>query len=125
MRRHPRHVLAVTAIVAIAASPWMAAQQDPQRPVFRAEVNLLRVDVQVVAGDGQPIPNLQITDFKVKIDGHDRRIVSAELVEYAQRAPDAVAPVVPIRTPGRVPEDGRMYILAVDQPAFSTGALMA
>jgi VWFA-related protein len=131
MNHLPRFVLGVTTIVAVAASPWLAAQiqtlppQDPQRPVFRAEVNLLRVDVQVVANDGQPIPNVELADFKVAIDGRTRRIVSAELVEYQAGAVDPAAPVVPIRTPGRIPEDSRVYILAVDQPAFSSGELMA
>ena len=88
-------------MVASRRRPGSTRRQDPQRPVFRAEVNLLRVDVQVVADDGQPIPNLELADFKVAIDGKPRRIVSAELVEYSQRSPDAVAPVVPIRTPGQ------------------------
>jgi len=125
MTRFRRTLFGVTALVAVAATSWLDARQDPQRPVFRAEVNLLRVDVQVVADDGQPIPNLELADFKVAIDGKPRRIVSAELVEYSQRSPDAVAPVVPIRTPGQVPEDSRLFILAVDQPGFSTGALSA
>ena len=45
----------------------------------------------------------ELEDFKVAIDGHQRRIVSAELVQYSQRPPDAAAPVVPIRTPGPRP----------------------
>ncbi|HEY7475668.1 MAG TPA: VWA domain-containing protein [Vicinamibacterales bacterium] len=119
-------VLSVTTVVAVATSPWLGAQQqEPQRPVFRAEVVQLRIDVQVVANDGLPIPNLEIGDFKVAIDGHPRRIVSAELVQYSEPPTDGAAPVVPIRTPGRVPEDSRLYILAIDQAAFSSGALMA
>jgi VWFA-related protein len=125
MRRLRWRVLGVTTIVALASGPWLAAQQSPQRPVFTASIDLLRVDVQVVSNDGQPIPNLELADFKVAIDGHQRRIVSAELVEYQMRNPDAAAPIVPIRTPGRVPEDSRLFILAVDQPSFSSGALMA
>jgi VWFA-related protein len=126
MRLALPRVLSVTTVVAVAASPWVAAQQqEPQRPVFRAEVVQLRVDVQVVANDGQPISNLELGDFKVAIDGHARRIVSAELVQYSEPAPAAVAPVVPIRTPGRIPEDSRAYVLAIDQAAFSSGALMA
>jgi VWFA-related protein len=125
MRRLNWRVLGATTIAAMASGVWLAAQQQPQRPVFTASIDLLRVDVQVVSNDGQPIPNLELADFKVAIDGHPRRIVSAELVEYQSRNPDAAAPIVPIRTPGRVPEDSRLFILAVDQPSFSSGALMA
>jgi len=124
-RRLPWRFLAATTIVSLTCVAWLAAQQEPQRPVFTASIDLLRVDVQVVANDGQPIPNLELGDFKVAIDGHDRRIVSAELVEYQLRNPNAETPVVPIRTPGRVPEDSRLFILAIDQPSFTTGSLMA
>ena len=63
MRRLPLRLLGATIIVPFACVAWVAAQQEPQRPVFTARVDLLRVDVQVVANDGQPIPNLELGDF--------------------------------------------------------------
>lgn len=113
-------------LLACVAAPVLLAQspQDPQLPVFRATVDLLRVDVQVVGNDGHPIPNLVLTDFEVFIDGRPRRVVSTELVRYSPSAVAADGAAVPIRTPGRIPEDGRLYVVAVDQAAFSTGAIM-
>ena len=113
-------------LMACAVAPALLAQapQAPQQPVFRATVDLLRVDVQVVGNDGQPVPTLTLPDFEVFIDGRPRRVVSTELVRYSPTVMSADAAVVPIRTPGRIPEDGRVYVIAVDQAAFSTGAVM-
>jgi VWFA-related protein len=113
-------------LMACAMAPALLAQapQAPQQPVFRATVDLLRVDVQVVGNDGQPVPTLTLPDFEVFIDGRPRRVVSTELVRYSPTVMSADAASVPIRTPGRIPEDGRVYVIAVDQAAFSTGAVM-
>ena len=88
-------------------------------------VDLLRVDVQAVDNDGHPVSHLTLpttstcsltagrdassrpSSFAIRADDHGR----------ARRRPS------PIRTPGRIPEDGRLYVIAVDQSAFSTGAL--
>ena len=87
-------------------------------------VDLVRVDVQAVDSTGHPIPNLVTDDFEVFIDGRPRRVVSTELVRYSVSATVASDKVLaPIRTPGRIPEDGRLYVIAVDQSAFRTGAL--
>ena len=94
------------------------------QPIFHAAVDVLRVDVQVVAGDGLPVSTLGLGDFTVHIDGKPRKVVSAELVRYTSAPADNTAAAVPIRTPGQVPEDSRLYVIAVDQTAFSTGAIM-
>jgi VWFA-related protein len=109
------------------AGPLLFAQApttQTTQPIFRAAVDVLRVDVQVVAGDGQPVHSLGLDDFTVHIDGKPRKVVSAELVRYAQTQTDSSLAAVPIRTPGTVPEDSRLYVIAVDQTAFSTGAIM-
>src|SRR5262245_57578558 len=119
------------------AGPWLFAQAPPQtppaqspptppatqlppaqspptqttQPIFRAAVDVLRVDVQVVAGDGQPVHSLGLDDFSVHIDGKPRKVVSAELVRYSQTQADNALAAVPIRTPGLVPEDSRLYVI--------------
>jgi VWFA-related protein len=117
-------LLAAGIETAVLAGPRQSTQQtSQQQPVFKASVDLLRVDVQVVGNDGRPVPSLVLEDFEVQIDGRPARAVSAELVQYAQTAGRLDA-TVPIRTPGHVPEDSRVYIIAVDQPGFSTAAIM-
>jgi VWFA-related protein len=99
-------------------------QTSAQQPVFRASVTQLRVDVQVVGNNGDPNPTLRLEDFEVQIDGRPRRVVSAELVQYTPPASGARAAAVAIRTPGAVPEDSRMYIIAVDQASMAAGGVM-
>ena len=115
-------------MLACVAAPTIFAQapQAPQTPVFRAMVDLVRVDVQAVNDTGHPVVNLTADDFQVFIDGRPRRVVTMELVRYATAATTTVGAdrmMAPIRTPGRIPEDGRLYVVAVDQSAFRTGAL--
>ena len=101
--------------------PTVGAQQA-QTPVFRSAVELVRVDVQVVARSGDPIVGLGLDDFKAWLDGRPRRVVSAELVSFSQERP----PITdgPLRTPGMVPEDSRVFIVAIDQMGLSIGAIM-
>ena len=100
------------------------AQAPQQPPVFRVGIDQLRVDVQVVDSTGEPIPTLRLEDFDVAIDGRPRRVASAELVRYAAAAPGAAEAAVAIRTPGAVPEDSRLYVLAVDQASMAAGGVM-
>jgi VWFA-related protein len=121
---------ALACLAALAAGGPLSAgqQQDPPPPqqtppVFRAGVDLVSVDVQVITDDGDPIVDLTAADFEVAIDGRPRRVASAELVRYA--APDPAArPAAPIRTPGRLPADARVFVLAVDLMGFTTADIM-
>lgn len=55
-------------------------QQPPQqRPVFRTEANLVRVDVHVLKNGG-PVPDLTEDDFEVLEDGVRQKIESLEFV---------------------------------------------
>jgi VWFA-related protein len=69
--------LAVAALLA-ASSSALTAQQPPF--VERVEVARLLVDARVFDDWGRPIPDLQPSDFAVKIDGKAARVESAEWV---------------------------------------------
>lgn len=98
------------------------AQQPGQVPVFTSRVELVRVDVQVVEHSGNPIVGLGLDDFQAWLDGRPRRVVSAELVSFDYQKPSALDG--PLRTPGQVPEDARVFIVAVDQMGLSAAAMM-
>ena len=70
-----------------------------QPPVFRSAVELVRVDVQVVAGAATRCSELGLDDFEVHIDGDRRRVVTSELVRFAPED-DIRTAVRPVRTPG-------------------------
>lgn len=68
-----------TAAVTIAAQAPQE-QQPAQGPTFRTGVDVIAVDVAVVDDRGRPVADLLPPDFVVKIDGRERRVVSAEQV---------------------------------------------
>lgn len=99
-------------------------QTTPQQPVFRAEIERVRVDVQVVnSSKGDPVIGLGLDDFEVWLDGRPRRVTSAELVTFEHDPlPSDVGPTT-VRTPGRVPEDARVFVVAIDQLGLPVAAI--
>ena len=59
--------------------------QEPP-PAFQTAVNLVIIDVQVVAAHGKPVPGLTTAHFAVSIAGRSRRVVLAEFV-HADEGP--------------------------------------
>jgi VWFA-related protein len=104
----------------------VAALASPQAPqaTFRATIDLVAVDVQVVDRNGMPIPNLGPEKFEVSIDGRRRRVVSADFMRsvVVTGAPDPPGTnvVVPSSGAGTAPL-GRVFMLAVDVNSFSVG----
>src|SRR5262249_24949754 len=117
--RLARVVLALGA--GAAASVVLAAQTSP---TFRAGVDVIAVDVQVVAKDGRPIADLEKGKFSVTIDGHERRILSVDQVRLLSETTDAAMPVVAAGPSARNDWPGggpvtRMFLLAFDVGSFS------
>jgi VWFA-related protein len=106
---------------ALAQAP---AESPDEGPTFRTGVDLIAVDVSVVDDDGRPVEDLFAPEFTVKIDGEERRIVSAEHVkvdvEAARR--EAEDPFETLYTTNLRPSNGRQIILAVDQTGIRLGA---
>jgi len=106
--------------------PPIAPAQIVQPPLFRASVELVAVDVQVVDRDGRPILRMPAEQFDVLIDGKRRQVVSADLVRYAQGAPGAPPRVYTgPATSSLDAATGRMFILAFDQLSFRLGQARA
>ena len=109
------------AIVVAAGARFHAAQQ----PTFRAGVELVAVDVQVVTSSGLPIAGLSPDKFEVSINGRRRRVVSAEMVRYEVVASTTSAPTsAPDEATASVqaPTEGRVYIIAIDVLSFQPEA---
>jgi VWFA-related protein len=114
------------AVGAVSAVMLVMAAGPPQQPVFRASVDVVRVDVQVVDADGRPIEGLEAADFDVRIDGRRRAVLS---VDYVPRAADAG----PLRTrsdggpaarnvwPADAEGSGRTFVLAIDAVSLDAG----
>ena len=116
-----RLMFALTLVAATAS-----AQEQPPRFQTTVDVTSL-LDVTVVDGDGQPITGLGRGDFNVKVDGQDRRVLSAEWVPIVENARSRAGDV-------SIPEgyssnenagDGRLIVIAVDQTNINFGGSAA
>lgn len=130
MRREMLHVLTT---LALGSAVSLGVLAQGQAPVFRAGVDLIAVDVQVVDGDGRPIPALRPQDFDVSINGRTRRVASAEFIESTRldgSALDRSGPIARVEggpmasnlwPTGGIGGSGRKYVLAFDTDSFSIG----
>lgn len=120
---------AVWSAVAVLASTTAILAQDPApRPVFRAGVDVIEVDVQVIGRDGAPVLDLQPEQFDVRIGGQRRRVASAQMIRYGDAslvasAPASAAPgeVVEGLTPAEAMAGRRLFMIAVDALSFDAG----
>jgi VWFA-related protein len=126
MRAHARRLGVGVIILTLGVSLRLLAQG--QTPTFRAAVDLIAVDVQVIDKDGTPIRALAPGDFDVTIGGHRRRVVSADFIESTAvdgRALDRTIAVSPGPLATNQWPDGvgvaRTYVLVFDTDSFTVG----
>jgi VWFA-related protein len=113
----------IVLVCAVAGATTLAAQSGQQGAVFRSRVDLVRVDVQIVDGQGFPITTLGPEKFEVLIDGKRRNVVSADIVSHTQASADLVTlnqrrQVPPLGLPGV----GRKFVLAIDESSLKVAA---
>jgi VWFA-related protein len=124
------HALAVILTVASASLAGQAPAEPPvdppvEGPTFRTGIDLIAVDVSVVDDDGRPVEDLFAPEFTVKIDGEERRVVSAEHVTFDVEAArrEAADPFESLYTTNLRATNGRQIILAVDQSGIRLGSM--
>ena len=87
-------------VAAIAALAGQApSQQPPQPPTFRAEANVVRVDVTVVDRHGEPATTLAAEDFAVEEDGALQTVTSFKFVSADGRPVAGDENALAIRSP--------------------------
>jgi VWFA-related protein len=73
--------------LAVATAVPFAQDPQPQQPVFRTGVRVVRVDVTVTGRGGLPVDNLTAADFTLQEDGVPQKIDSAQFIRLdGQRA---------------------------------------
>ena len=93
-----------------------------QQPTFRSRVDLVRIDVTVVDGQGRPVRDLEPEDFVVTVDGALRPVAFAQFYgsdEIPRQSTDVQTVSVATNqsfTPGRV------IVLVVDLESIVPGA---
>ncbi|HSD29808.1 MAG TPA: VWA domain-containing protein [Vicinamibacteria bacterium] len=117
----PAGALAAFALAALALTRGAAPRQPqappqaPTPPVFGAGVELVRLDVVVLDGDGRPVTGLSREDFRVEEEGRPQTVESFEPVVVRGGRP--VSPDEPPRLTGarlRAPSEGRCLLFFVD-----------
>jgi len=94
-----------------------------QQPQFRGGVELVTVDVRVVAADGTALAGFAREDFELKVDGKVRAIRSVQFLpvvpaDHVLTGPDA--PGVPLAAPPPGSAVGRALILVFDHEHIRT-----
>ena len=115
-----RRLQLTTVFLLIALSA--AAQEPPPRFQTSVDVTSL-VDITVVDAQGRPITGLGPGDFNVRIDGEERRVLSAEWIPVVENA-RALATVTSAPdgyTSNENMGGGRLIVIAVDLPGIRFG----
>jgi VWFA-related protein len=122
-----RSLLTVVIVVAVSASAasQQADTQTAPGPTFRTGIDLITIDVAVVDRNGRPVDDLGAAEFSVKIDGEQRRVVSAELtkVDVAAAKKQVDDKSETFYTSNLTPPNGRSIVLVVDQTNIRPGSL--
>ena len=83
---------------AVQQQPQQPPEEQPQPPTFRAEINVVRVDVIVTDRDGNPVTDLEADDFEVFEDDTPQTIDSFRLVRLTGTPEPGAEPARPIRS---------------------------
>ena len=97
----------------------------PQQPQFRAEVDLVRIEAQVVDKDGAPIITLTRDDFEVSFNYKPRRIASLQFIRYDTTPPAPATAPTDRDSATKALEGRRIFVLAIDESSFRTAGGMA
>jgi VWFA-related protein len=120
-----RRRLAWVAALALAASlPGTTLAQQPGQPVFRSSVELTSIDIGVLDDRGRPVSDLRPDDFTVRIDGTQRRVISADWVGLQTRETPPAPPAPPGYTGNENATGGRLIVIVVDEPNIRVGGAL-
>lgn len=112
-------------LAALSAASFAATQEPQERkqeqpaPTFRAGVELVRVDVSVRGGDGEPITDLTAADFEVTEDDVPQKVETAQFVRLDGERTSDLDESLEIRSPEHARlearrEDLRLFAIFLD-----------
>jgi VWFA-related protein len=112
-------VRSVVGVVGLAALGLAGPQQQQSPPQFRGEVDLVRIEAQVVDKDGAPMATLTKDDFEVSLNYKPRRVVSADFIRYdGKPAPSPAGKPTDRESAAKAMEGRRVFVLAIDESSF-------
>jgi VWFA-related protein len=122
LKRTPLVVVVAAACAVTATFAHGNAQstsQQPNQPVFRTGVNLVRVDVSVFGRGDQAVEGLQPSDFIVREDGVPQTVETVQFVKVTGQAPADLRESTTIRSAEHAAveaarDDVRLFVLFLD-----------
>jgi VWFA-related protein len=110
---------AVVLLCGLASGQEPQQPPQPEQPVFRARVNLVRVDVSVFGRNGEALEGLQPEDFVVREDGIPQKVETVQFVKLTGQVPSNLqeSPVIRSAEHAAVEaarEDVRLFVLFLD-----------
>ncbi|HSK08666.1 MAG TPA: VWA domain-containing protein [Vicinamibacterales bacterium] len=126
-------------LAVIAAACLSVSMHARQAPVYKAEVDVIPVDLVVVDEEGRPVPGLRPEDFQVTVDGRPRRVITAQFLSSAASRGTPIAEagrktgwdidaafedvyIGNDRSAGLQAAPSRTVMIAIDQSGFSADA---
>jgi VWFA-related protein len=115
--------LAAAATIAVSAQD----QQPAPAPTFRSEINYVQLPVRVLDANGQFIPNLTQSDFRILEDGKPQAITAFTAVDIPVIPVDSTVPDAPVAgldavASNEAPQaDGRAYLFVLDDYSAEAG----
>lgn len=111
-------------------APPDGANGQPAQPVFRTDINFVRVDAIVTGRDGKPITDLTEADFEVLEDGQPQKIETFKLIRVTGTPVGGGEPAREIRSEyveeaEAAREDVRLFVIFLDDYHVRRGASMA
>ena len=104
----------------------LLAQPPPQRPTFRAGIDLIEIDVTVVNGQGVPVKDLRAPEFTVSVDGQRRSVVTAEFIDLRAETPEGQPANADagegFYSSNTAATRGRLIVLMIDRENMTFGA---
>lgn len=100
---------------------WLLTAEQ-QAPQFRTAVDVVALDASVVDRAGRPVRDLTPADFRVTVDGKERRVVTAQFIDHLKSAGGAVvASARPDEAPPPPPVlPGRNILILFDEDSILT-----
>ncbi|MCY4659978.1 MAG: VWA domain-containing protein [Acidobacteria bacterium] len=111
-------------LVVVVATAAVSAQPPQQRPTFRSGVDVIEVDVTVIDDDGHPIPDVDASEFTVRVDGDRRRVLQAQFI-WLRPPQESLPPPLESQpiffTSNTEQRRGRLIVIAVDEESIHFG----
>ncbi len=89
-----------------------------QQPTFSSGINLLRLDVRVVAGDGTPVAGLLADDFEVLVNGQPCPVRTLQFLDFTAGARASTEDPSPDLSTNISLRPGRLTVIAIDEDSL-------